>query len=265
MAARGTFGNHKLPGFLGNFLSLKVKNVANTNIIYWGGKLLALWEGGLPYKLDPKTLHTDPEEFTLGGLLKKGDALTSHPRVDGIKNRLIAFSSKQDSMKEASIRIFEFDSALNPVVERTFSIQGKCTATCPDVLCCTLLYSAALCCAMLCCAVLYCSVLRCAALRYAVLCYAMLCCAVLYCAMLCYAVQCCAMPCCAMLCYAMQCYAVLYCTVLRCAMLCYAVLCCAILCCAVLSCTVLCSAALCYAVLCSAVLYFTVLCCAAQC
>ena len=124
MAARGTFGNHKLPGFLGNFFSLKMKNVANTNVIYWGGKLLALWEGGLPYKLDPKTLHTDKEEYTLNGLLKKGDALTSHPRVDSKKERLVAFSSKQESLKEATIRIFEFDNNLALLAERSFSIEG---------------------------------------------------------------------------------------------------------------------------------------------
>ena len=150
MAARGTFGNHKLPGFLGNFLSFKIKNVANTNIIYWGRKLLALWEGGLPYQLDPKTLHTDPEEFTLGGLLKKGDALTSHPRVDGKKNRLVAFSSKQDSMKEASVRIFEFDQSLSPVAERTLTIQGESNLLCYAMLCYAMLCYAMLRCAMLC-------------------------------------------------------------------------------------------------------------------
>ena len=124
MAARGTFGNHKLPGLLGNFLSLKLKNVANTSVVYWGGRLLALWEGGLPYKLDPKTLRTDPKEYTLRGLLKKGDKLTAHPRVDSQLNRLVAFSASQPSLKEASLRIFEFDSTLTSVAERTITIPG---------------------------------------------------------------------------------------------------------------------------------------------
>ena len=225
MAARGTFGNHKLPGFLGNFLSFKIKNVANTNIIYWGRKLLALWEGGLPYQLDPKTLHTDPEEFTLGGLLKKGDALTSHPRVDGKKNRLVAFSSKQDSMKEASVRIFEFDQSLSPVAERTLAIQGE---------------SNLLCYAMLCYAML----------RYAMLYYTMLCYAILYYAMLCYAMLCYAMLRYAMLCYTIQCYTMLYYTMLCCAMLCHAMLC---------------YAMLCYAMLCYAMLYYDMLCYAILC
>ena len=126
MAARGTFGNHKLPGPLGNFLSIKMKNVANTNVIYWGGRLLALWEGGLPYKLDPKTLRTDSKEYTLRGLLKKGDALTAHPRIDSIKDRLIAFSCKQDPVKSiATTRIFEFDNTLGVVSERNFVAEGE--------------------------------------------------------------------------------------------------------------------------------------------
>ena len=124
MAARGTFGNHKMPGFLGNMFAMKTKNVANTNVIYWGGRLLALWEGGLPYKLDPKTLRTDPKEYTLRGLLKKGDKLTAHPRVDSKNNRLIAFSADQSSLKENTMRIFEFDSTLTSVGERTVVIPG---------------------------------------------------------------------------------------------------------------------------------------------
>ena len=125
MAARGTFGNHKMPGFLGNFLSLKLKNVANTNVIYWGGRLLALWEGGLPYKLDPKTLRTDSKEYTMRGLLKKGDRLTAHPRLDSARDRLVAFSVKQDDLKLATVRIVEFDNTLTSVAERSFDLPGN--------------------------------------------------------------------------------------------------------------------------------------------
>lgn len=35
-----------------------MKNVANTSVLWWGGKLLCLWEGGTPYELDPRTLRT---------------------------------------------------------------------------------------------------------------------------------------------------------------------------------------------------------------
>ncbi|KAJ1272148.1 hypothetical protein BS78_06G180800 [Paspalum vaginatum] len=35
-----------------------MKNVANTSVLRWGGRLLCLWEGGEPYELDPRTLET---------------------------------------------------------------------------------------------------------------------------------------------------------------------------------------------------------------
>lgn len=55
---RGTFGTQKEGGWLANIFDLRRKNVANTNVIYWAGKLLALWEGGLPHTMDPITLQT---------------------------------------------------------------------------------------------------------------------------------------------------------------------------------------------------------------
>lgn len=124
MAGRGSFGNHKLPGPFGNFLSTNIKNVANTNVMYWGGRLLALWEGGLPYKLDPKTLRTDNKEYTMRGLLKKGETLTAHPRVDSKQDKLIAFSTKQDPSKSATVRVFEFDNTLSCLKERSFEVPG---------------------------------------------------------------------------------------------------------------------------------------------
>lgn len=123
MSGRGTFGNHKPRGLFGNFLSIGLKNVANTNIMYWGDRLLALWEGGLPYKLEPDSLRTTAE-YTFKGLLKKGDTFTAHPRVDANTNRLVGFSSKRDTPKESSITVYEFDQGLNPVSQRTFTVPG---------------------------------------------------------------------------------------------------------------------------------------------
>jgi len=52
------------------------KNVANTNVIYFGGKLLALWEAAQPYALDPRTLATIGLE-TLDGQLQPGMPFTT--------------------------------------------------------------------------------------------------------------------------------------------------------------------------------------------
>ncbi|NJL84109.1 MAG: Apocarotenoid-15,15'-oxygenase [Chloroflexaceae bacterium] len=78
---RGVFGTQKPGGWLANCLDFRIKNIANTNVIYWGGKLLALWEAALPHRLDPQTLETLGLD-TLGGILEKTGAFSAHPRFD---------------------------------------------------------------------------------------------------------------------------------------------------------------------------------------
>lgn len=41
-----------------NALQVDIKNTANTQVVAFGGKVLALWEAGMPYELDPVTLKT---------------------------------------------------------------------------------------------------------------------------------------------------------------------------------------------------------------
>lgn len=55
----------------GNALKTDIKNSANTQVISFGGKVLALFEAGLPHRLDPTTLESMGED-TLGGVLKSG-------------------------------------------------------------------------------------------------------------------------------------------------------------------------------------------------
>ncbi|GGF21797.1 carotenoid oxygenase family protein [Hymenobacter cavernae] len=53
-----SFGTNLPGGIRTNFLKTKFKNTANTSLVQHGGHLLALWEGGLPHRLDPDTLDT---------------------------------------------------------------------------------------------------------------------------------------------------------------------------------------------------------------
>jgi all-trans-8'-apo-beta-carotenal 15,15'-oxygenase len=78
---RGVFGTQKPGGWLTNALNLTLKNIANTNVIYWGGKLLTLWEAAEPHRLDPATLETLGLD-NLDGLLPPGGAFGAHPWVD---------------------------------------------------------------------------------------------------------------------------------------------------------------------------------------
>jgi all-trans-8'-apo-beta-carotenal 15,15'-oxygenase len=78
---RGVFGMQRPGGWINNLFDLRLKNVANTNVLHWGGKLLALWEAAEPHRLDPATLETIGIDY-LDGLLNRGDAFAAHFHID---------------------------------------------------------------------------------------------------------------------------------------------------------------------------------------
>ncbi len=78
---RGVFGTQKPGGWLNNIFDIELKNIANTNVIHWGDKLLALWEAAEPHTLDPHTLETIGIDY-LDGILQPGDAFSAHPWID---------------------------------------------------------------------------------------------------------------------------------------------------------------------------------------
>jgi len=124
---RGVFGTQKPGGWLANLFDLKLKNIANTHVIYWGGKLLALWEAAEPHRLDPTTLETLGLD-RLDGLLEPGDAFAAHPRIDpgnpaqGEPPRLVNFSIKTGL--SSTIRIHEFASSGDRVQSYQRTIPG---------------------------------------------------------------------------------------------------------------------------------------------
>ncbi|HEY9779473.1 MAG TPA: carotenoid oxygenase family protein [Leptolyngbyaceae cyanobacterium] len=124
---RGVFGTQKPGGWLNNAFDFKLKNIANTNVIYWGGKLLALWEASDPHRLDPHTLETLGKD-SLNGVLADGDPFSAHPRFDpscdfdGGEPCLVNFSIKVGL--STTITIFELDSAGNVVRKHAHSVPG---------------------------------------------------------------------------------------------------------------------------------------------
>lgn len=85
-------GTNRPGGLLANALRMSIKNIANTHVIPYARGLLALWEGGLPYRIDPATLETEgPEDFE-GRLLDRHSWLSrkrekvlpfaAHPQLD---------------------------------------------------------------------------------------------------------------------------------------------------------------------------------------
>jgi all-trans-8'-apo-beta-carotenal 15,15'-oxygenase len=118
---RGIFGNQRKSGLLGNLFDTKMKNLANTNVIYWAGRLLALWEAGIPYKLEPDCLRTEGT-YTFKGALDKSDAFAAHPRIDANTNRLVGFVTSQGS--NSAVKFLEFDQDLKVVANRETKVPG---------------------------------------------------------------------------------------------------------------------------------------------
>lgn len=75
-----SFGHNAPGGMLKNVGRLPA-NAANTSLIWHGGRLLALWEGGRPWQVDPVTLETIGE-FNYGGKLGFTDPFSAHGKVD---------------------------------------------------------------------------------------------------------------------------------------------------------------------------------------
>ncbi|AFY94507.1 carotenoid oxygenase family protein [Chamaesiphon minutus] len=124
---RGVFGTQKAGGWLSNAFDVNLKNIANTQVVYWGGKLLALWEAAEPHRLDPKTLNTLGIEY-LNNTLKPGDPFAAHPLFDPKQNRMVNFGLKAGKFDTTGlltgITIYELDLDGKVVKEHSHTIPG---------------------------------------------------------------------------------------------------------------------------------------------
>lgn len=113
------FGTQKPGGWLANIFDTNFKNAANTNVIYWGGKLWTLWEGGQPHQLNPQTLETIGKD-NLDGLLETNQPFSAHPRI--IDNIFINFGVK--GITSQQLTIFELDNQGNKLKESSYPLTG---------------------------------------------------------------------------------------------------------------------------------------------
>jgi all-trans-8'-apo-beta-carotenal 15,15'-oxygenase len=85
------FGSQRAGGPAANAFRLPTaSNAANTSVVLHAGNLLALWEGGHPWRLDPDTLETIGED-DFGGALKRAHAFSAHPKLDPTTGELFNF------------------------------------------------------------------------------------------------------------------------------------------------------------------------------
>ncbi|XP_073144507.1 carotenoid cleavage dioxygenase 7, chloroplastic-like [Henckelia pumila] len=152
---RGPFSVLKGGRMMGN--TKVMKNVANTSVLRWGGRLFCLWEGGDPYEIQAPTLdtlgrfnvvggpNTPPENnrgkriFTadfldvaaqilkpvLHGVFKMSPKrLLSHYKIDTKRNRLLIMSCNAEDMllPRSNFTFYEFDGNFKLVQSQEFSI-----------------------------------------------------------------------------------------------------------------------------------------------
>ncbi len=118
---RGAFGTSKSGGCWANAFDLRLKNLANTNVIYWSGKLLALWEAAQPYKLDPDSLETLGLD-NLGGALPPETPFSAHPRVDPRTGNLVNFSIRTGL--STRLTLYEINPVGQVVQTQTHAVPG---------------------------------------------------------------------------------------------------------------------------------------------
>ncbi|APB33250.1 Retinal pigment epithelial membrane protein [Gloeomargarita lithophora Alchichica-D10] len=117
---RGVFGTLKPGGWLNNMFDLRLKNIANTNVIYWGDKLLALWEAAQPYQLDPNNLDTLGLD-DLQGTVPSGYGFSAHPRLDP-QGLLVNFGVKAGP--NSQINLYEFNQNWQLVRQHQHPVNG---------------------------------------------------------------------------------------------------------------------------------------------
>ena len=90
-AGKLLYGNYGMtaPGAVWNQWFKPIKNAANTSVLALPDKLLALWEGGNPHKLDLQNLDTLGKDNL--GNLDGGLAYSAHPKVDSETGEIFNF------------------------------------------------------------------------------------------------------------------------------------------------------------------------------
>ncbi|KAF5731628.1 Carotenoid cleavage dioxygenase 7 chloroplastic isoform 1 [Tripterygium wilfordii] len=150
---RGPFSVLKKGKKLGN--TKVMKNVANTSVLKWGGRLLCLWEGGDPYEIESGTLDTvgrfdmingSDSLVNSNGSVDGGDVwevaarllkpilhgvfnmpakrMLSHYKVDARRNRLLTVSCNAEDMllPRSNFTFYEHDSDFKLLQMQEFNI-----------------------------------------------------------------------------------------------------------------------------------------------
>jgi all-trans-8'-apo-beta-carotenal 15,15'-oxygenase len=128
------FGTQRPGGILANALRVP-GNASNTSVVYHANRLLTLWEGGPPYRINPADLSTiGLEDF--GGRVP---VFSAHPRIDGRTGELFNFGMRYGPINRLLLYRMAPDGTLDrfpairmpyAVMNHDFVITGKYAVFC---------------------------------------------------------------------------------------------------------------------------------------
>lgn len=98
------------------------KNCANTGVVYWGNRLLALYEAALPVELDPAGLHTVGETRIMKSLPAKS-SFTARPKYDPASDRLVGMRYSPVAAN-AEVQFFEYDDSWQCLTKSSIRFKG---------------------------------------------------------------------------------------------------------------------------------------------
>lgn len=111
------FRHHLQPG-----LNKYRKNTSNTRVMVWANKVLTLWEGGLPYKLDMLALSTEGRS-QLGGILKEEQPMGGKAVYDSKRDRMVMYANQPDA-RSSKLTLYEFNAKFKLTNEVTTELPG---------------------------------------------------------------------------------------------------------------------------------------------
>jgi carotenoid cleavage dioxygenase-like enzyme len=119
---RSQYAGLKPGGPAPNAFDFNIKNTASTDVVSWGGQLLALWDGGLPHRIAADSLRTLGES-RLRGMIRPGQMLAGRMRYDAAQDSLVFFTT-QHTRGATKITVREVNRTFVLTSMRTFEVRG---------------------------------------------------------------------------------------------------------------------------------------------
>ncbi|KAH7042249.1 isoeugenol monooxygenase [Macrophomina phaseolina] len=106
-AGKRLFGLYRNPFSHHPCVQAAIDSTANTNLVFWAGKLLALKESALPYYLEPNTLET--LGYDAFGSPSGAKTFSAHPKSDPYTNELVVYGYEARGLNTLDIVIYSID------------------------------------------------------------------------------------------------------------------------------------------------------------